>query len=360
MPVLFQGFSLHNFFGYVTMRSCMRTIFGILCAFLIAQSAAVAGKGLTVTGVRYFTYAGFTRIVFETEETAPYVLTTSGDGKTLSFSSYGGAFVLKSAQLPQINDGVVKGMEHSREGDHRSVIITLGPAAGEAKDFVLRGPDRIVVDVLRGAAPALPPEAAAAKAPVVVIDAGHGGSETGIVTGQGVEKSLTLDLANAVRQLLKKSAVKMTVLLTREHDEAMTLDERSAFSNASGALLFVSLHAAPVADARVFILDPDEGQTTASPGGPSDFLGYDAVSEQQQMLWGTQQARHSQESGRFGRSLARTLSAKEAAEPEQAPLAQLMAVDAAAVLVETGTGMNRGRAAEAIAQGIEQYVREKR
>ena len=344
------------------MPACMRTIAGILCAFLIAvpAAAAVADKGLTVRGVRYFTYPGFTRIVFETEEAAPYVLTRSGDGKTLYFSSYGGPFVLRSPQLPLINDGVVKGMELRQERDHRSIIITLGPAAGDAKDFVLRGPDRIVVDVRRGAAPADVPEALAAKAPVVVVDAGHGGADTGIVAVQGVEKALTLDLANAVRKILKASGIKMTVLLTREQDQQMTLDERSGFANAAGAVLFVSLHAALGHDARVFILDPDEGQTSSSSGGPSDFLGYDAMSEQQQVLWGTQQARHAQESGRFGRSMVRALTASEAAEPEQAPLAQLKAVDAAAVLIETGMAMNRGKAAEAIAREIGHYVREKR
>ena len=110
----------------------------------------------------------------------------------------------------------------------------------------------------------------------------------------------------------------------------------------------------------MFILDPDEGQSSPSTGRPSDFLGFDAVSEQQQMLWGTQQARHSPESGRLGRDIARALVAREGAEPAQAPLAQLKAVDAAAVLIETGTAMSRGKTAEAIAQGIEQYVSEKR
>jgi N-acetylmuramoyl-L-alanine amidase len=340
----------------------MRTIAGILFMLLITcpAVAATAENGLSVKGVRYFSYSGFTRIVFETEEAAPYVLTRSGDGKTLYFSSYGGPFILKSPQLPQINDGVVRGMEFRQERDHRSVIIMLGPAAGEAKDFVLRGPDRIVVDVLRGAAPAAVPEALAAKAPVVVIDAGHGGAETGIVTGQGMEKTLTLDLAHSVRKLLRKSGVKMTVLLAREHDQAMTVDERAAFSNAARAFLFVSLHAAPGQDVRVFILDPDEGQLSASSGGTSDFQGYDAMSEQQQMLWGTQQARHAQESGRFGRNMARAFSASETAEPEQAPLVQLKAVDAAAVLIETGMTVNRGKTAEVIAREIEQYVREKR
>jgi N-acetylmuramoyl-L-alanine amidase len=341
----------------------MRTIIGSLCACLVffSSGAYAVEKGLAIKGVRYFSYSGFTRIVFEAEEAAPYVLTRSGDGRTLHFSSYGVPFTSKVAQLPVINDGVVKGMELRQDGEHRSLLITLGPAAGDTKDFVLRGPDRIVVDVLRGAMIAPPLAAPGAKAPVIVLDPGHGGTEAGIVTGQGVEKALTLELANSIKKILRKSGTRMTVVLTREQDQAVTLDERAAFANTSGAFLFVSLHAAQGAAGRVFILDPDEGQASpSSTGRPSDFLGFDAVSEQQQMLWGTQQAGHSQESGRLGRDIARALAAQEGAEPAQAPLSHLKAVDAAAVLIEAGSAMNRGKAAEAIAQGIEQYVREKR
>ena len=338
----------------------MRTIAGMLCACLIALAAGSSGaeKGLTVKNVRHFSYPGFTRIVFEAEEAAPYVLTRSGDGRSLYFSSYGGPFALTAPQLPTINDGVVGGMEFRQDGDHRAIIITLGPAAGDAKDFVLRGPDRIVVDVLRGAAVA--PEASAAQSLIVVIDPGHGGVDTGIVTGQGVEKVLTLELAKAVRKRLLRGAMKMKVLLTRETDQAVSIDERAAFANTSGAHLFVSLHAATGSGGRVFILDPDEGQSSQTFGGPADFLGFDAVSDLQQMRWGTQQARHAQESGRLGRSVTRAFAARDENEPEQAPLAQLKAVDAAAVLLETGIGLNRTKAAESIVQGIEQYAREKR
>jgi len=344
------------------MPACMRTIIGFLCACLIffSSGAIAAEKGLAIKGVRFFSYSGFTRIVFEAEDAAPYVLTRSSDGRTLHFSSYGVPFTFKVTQLPVINDGVVKGMELRQDGEHRSLLIMLGPAAGDAKDFVLRGPDRIVVDVLRGAAIAPPTESSGAKAPVIVLDPGHGGTETGMVTGQGVEKALMLDLAISIRKILRKSGAKMTVILTREQDQTVTLDERAAFSNSSGAFLFVSLHASQGSSGRVFILDPDEGQSSPSAGRSSDFIGFDAGSEQQQMLWGTQQAGHSQESGRLGREIARALAAREGAEPAQAPLAQLKAVDAAAVLVEAGTAMNRGKAAEAIAQGIERYVTEKR
>jgi N-acetylmuramoyl-L-alanine amidase len=344
------------------MPTCMQTIIGSLCACLIffSSDALAAEKGLAIKGVRFFSYSGFTRIVFEAEEAAPYVVTRPGDGRTLHFSSYGGPFTFKGTQLPVINDGVVKGMELRQDGEHRSLIITLGPAAGDFKDFVLRGPDRIVVDVLRGAAIAPLPESLVAKAPVIVLDPGHGGTETGIITGQGVEKVLMLELAVNIRRILRKSGTKMTVVLTREQDQTATLDERAAFANASGAFLFVSLHASKGSAGRVFILDPNEGNSSPSAGRSSDFLSFDASSEQHQMLWGTQQAGHSQESGRLGRDIARALAAQEGAEPAQAPLAQLKAVDSAAVLIEAGTAMSRGKAAEAIAKGIEQYVREKR
>lgn len=350
---------MHKITGCASMPFCMRAIARILCALLAAAafSAVAADKGLVVKGIRYFSYAGFTRVVFEIEEAAPYVLTRSGDGKSLYFSSYGGPFTIAAQQLPQINDGTVKSLSQRQDRDSRAIIIALGPAAGDVKDFVLRGPDRIVVDVLRGAAPAAP---VGSKAPVVVLDAGHGGDSAGVVTPQGTEKAITLELAHAVRKLLKKSGTAMTVLLTREQDRMLTADERAAFTNASGALLFVSLHAAHGSGSRVFILDPDEGRPASFVVGRSDFQGYDAQGDQQQQPWGTQQAGHAEESGRFGRFMARLLAANESAEPEQAPLAQLRPVDAAAAIIETGAAVNRGKTAEAIALGIERYVREKR
>jgi N-acetylmuramoyl-L-alanine amidase len=214
----------------------MRTIIGYLCACLVLLSpgAVAAEKGLAIKGVRYFSYSGFTRIVFEAEEAAPYVLTRSGDGRTLHFSSYGGPFTTTVAQFPVINDGVVKSIELRQDGAHRSLLITLGPAAGDAKDFVLRGPDRIVVDVLRGAAIATPAEAPEGKASVIVLDPGHGGSETGIVTGQGMEKALMLELAISIRRILKKSGTRMTVPYERA---GSFHDPRRGGAPTSGVLL---------------------------------------------------------------------------------------------------------------------------
>ena len=150
------------------------------------------------------------------------------------------------------------------------------------------------------------------------------------------------------------------MVLTRDRDKALTLDERAAASNAAGALLFVSIHIANYTAPRVYVQDlfDEQGTQTARPVS-GDFLGYEAGSEQQEMLWGKQQAAHARESGALGRTLARHFAGQDSAEPVQATLVLLKAVDAAAVMIETGVAVDRSIAAEAIASGIERYVREK-
>jgi len=192
----------------------------------------------------------------------------------------------------------------------------------------------------------------------VMLDPGHGGRETGISTSQIAEKNFTLGVALSVRKNLGRNP-RLKVLLTREKDLPLSPEERMAASNASGAQIFISIHGTSSATAQVYLqdfLDDAPVQTTRPAGG--DFLGFETGSEQQQMLWGRQQAAHVRESGMLGRSIATQLAGKDTAEPAQAPLAVLKAVDAAAVLVECSMMQDGQKAAEAIAEGIERYVRQ--
>jgi N-acetylmuramoyl-L-alanine amidase len=336
----------------------MRKAIKLILIFLLTLPVAAlpAEKGLAVKEVRFFSYAAFTRIVFELEEAAPYVLTRAADGRSLQFAAYDGPFTLKGP-LPSISDGVVSGVERKDDAGRTFILISLDAAAGEAKDFVLRGPDRIVVDITKGAAPAPAPQPG--RPVVVVLDAGHGGNDTGIVTARGQEKTITLELAQAIRRTLQKDP-RLRVVLTREKDQALSLDERAAFANSAGAAVFVSIHAAPGMDGRVYILDPEDMAAPAARPVKKDFLSFDAGSERQDLLWGRQQAAHAHESGALGRLLARQLDGGNGAEPVQAPLAGLKAVDAAAVVIEVGAGQDRAKIAEAAGKGIEQYVRENR
>lgn len=77
---------------------------------------------------------------------------------------------------------------------------------------------------------------------LVVIDPGHGGSNTGtrnVVTGR-YEKDYTLDWARRLKPLLEQSGWR--VMLTRTNDVEMKLPERVAFAEAQHANLFLSLH----------------------------------------------------------------------------------------------------------------------
>jgi N-acetylmuramoyl-L-alanine amidase len=67
------------------------------------------------------------------------------------------------------------------------LLIRLEGAAGDVKDFTLRGPDRIVLDINRGTASA-GVAAVGDKPVVIVLDPGHGGKDSGIVTAQGMKR----------------------------------------------------------------------------------------------------------------------------------------------------------------------------
>ena len=77
---------------------------------------------------------------------------------------------------------------------------------------------------------------------VIVIDPGHGGSNTGTksVLGNHFEKEYTLDWAKRLKPLLEAGG--WTVFLTHTNDVDMSLSNRVAFAEAHHADFFVSLH----------------------------------------------------------------------------------------------------------------------
>lgn len=87
------------------------------------------------------------------------------------------------------------------------------------------------------------PDAVAANASlrVIVIDPGHGGSETGAANTATLEKDLTLALARRLRSALQ-SRLGASVALTRDSDVLLTSEARVQIANNNQAGLFVSLH----------------------------------------------------------------------------------------------------------------------
>jgi N-acetylmuramoyl-L-alanine amidase len=76
----------------------------------------------------------------------------------------------------------------------------------------------------------------------VVIDPGHGGRDPGAHGQRGTEeKDITLKVALKLRDLLKKDPG-VRVLMTRERDVFVELEDRARFANGNDADLFVSIH----------------------------------------------------------------------------------------------------------------------
>jgi N-acetylmuramoyl-L-alanine amidase/putative methionine-R-sulfoxide reductase with GAF domain len=77
----------------------------------------------------------------------------------------------------------------------------------------------------------------------IVVDAGHGGWDLGTVGRRGLlEKDLVLEIAQRLGKLLE-SRLGADVILTRNNDNYIPLDERAGVANQAQADLFVSVHA---------------------------------------------------------------------------------------------------------------------
>ena len=77
---------------------------------------------------------------------------------------------------------------------------------------------------------------------VVVLDPGHGGKDPGAEAGGYRESNLMLELALAVKESLIRNT-DFKVILTRNEDVFLSLDDRITIATQSGANLFISLHA---------------------------------------------------------------------------------------------------------------------
>jgi N-acetylmuramoyl-L-alanine amidase len=117
------------------------------------------------------------------------------------------------------------------------------------------------VDFEMDTAPARPVLGPDNKIDVIVIDPGHGGDDYGAI-GQGGtrEKEVVLNISKKLAALIRKDK-KFQVVMTRDRDKTLTLEERAKIANDAGADLFISIHAnaSPKRNVRgwnVFFLAP--------------------------------------------------------------------------------------------------------
>jgi N-acetylmuramoyl-L-alanine amidase len=212
-------------------------------------------------------------------------------------------------------------------------------------------------------APALQPRPSVRPpAPLVMLDPGHGGKDPGAIGVSGTyEKQVSLATAFELKRQLEASG-RYRVALTRARDVFVPLDDRVAKAQASGAALFVSMHADALSDhavrgASVYTLanTPSDAQTAAlaqRENSADRFAGSgwrNTPPEVSRILASLIRQETRIGSGRLSRSLVGSLDQDLPMLPNperHAGFVVLKAVDIPSVLVEMGFMSNRNDEAE--------------
>jgi N-acetylmuramoyl-L-alanine amidase len=239
-----------------------------------------------------------------------------------------------------------------------SASIEYREKGSTARAYPLVSPERLVIEIGR-AAPArvLSPVAAPQAAPslTIVIDPGHGGSETGAVGPGGLEeKDVTLQIARRLAATLPKTLA-CRVLLTRDSDTVISLDDRTSMANRERADLFLSIHAnssrAPGArgsETYYLSLEASDklsqeiasrenqaasaGETPGAASSPARNPDLDFI------LWDLAQTAHLKESSELAEAAQEELNAVSGTGNrgiKQAPFRVLVGATMPAVLIET-------------------------
>ena len=255
-----------------------------------------------------------------------------------------------------------------RNIDATSIGVDLGPRFSSFRSTTQPNDNatRLTIDVLgaqtENAQPATPPPAPtegqpsltpiAATVRAVAIDPGHGAEDTGAKGPAGtLEKDLTLSVARRLKALLE-TRLGVRVIMTRDDDQAITIENRSALANNNKADLLISLHAnasfrTEVAGATTYVAAFNEADL-ANEGLAPDRLpvfggGLRAIDV---VPWNLAQIPHRDRSEQLAQMVAASLSGQVpvAARPvEHAPLRVLESANMPAVLLEMGYLTNPGQ-----------------
>lgn len=235
------------------------------------------GPPATLTEVRYWSNEDYTRVVLQLDKEVQFHKEILHEPDRIYFD-------LENTRVPPELSGKVYDVnglfiKRIRVGENRPNVTRVVLDFKEINQhtvFALYDPFRIVIDT-RGyraeqaageaagggradTTPSPGPDAAQPPSPTiqgswtltrtlglkvgkVALDPGHGGEDTGTIGPTGLrEKDVVLDIALRLRDLLV-NRLGVEVIMTREDDRFVPLEERTAIANERGADLFVSIHA---------------------------------------------------------------------------------------------------------------------
>lgn len=281
-------------FGHVLKNSGKRglaaMIAGTLCVAVAAVSQASAAAG-GVVKVRLGGDRSETRIVIDLDRSATGKVVSDGAGDRRLVIALPGVGAVSGLQGG--GQGLVGAWTVENTPTGARLKVDLASDAVIKRRFLLPPADgatsyRYVIDLASGSAPQ--PKAPALRADgvtlisnpapmrapplalkkIVVIDAGHGGKDPGAIGSSGAEKEVTLAAAQALKTRLERTG-RYRVVMTRDSDVYVPLENRVPIARRAGADLFISLHA-------------DSGPTTQTRGASVYTLADRAVSRSAKLV----------------------------------------------------------------------------
>ena len=216
----------------------------------------------SVRNVRYHKHRRYSRVVLDLKKPADYS-TKRTENPPQVIITLKKTILGKKSRNGIHKEGFPTNMT-VRESKPHAVTITLDMRAlSKYKIMALKKPYRLVVDLYPGPAksqkvsiptpkprpsPAIvqperrPPPVKPGNKMLIVLDPGHGGKDPGALGRRGTrEKDIVLKIAKLVKEKITKR-LGAKVLLTRETDVFIKLEDRAEFANSKKADLFVSIH----------------------------------------------------------------------------------------------------------------------
>jgi N-acetylmuramoyl-L-alanine amidase len=376
----------------------------VCLALLAAMAVPAAAQGPSVLKVQIKDFADYSRVIIETAQPLAFNFERSGAVLKVKMDS---PRTLRLQGEP-VTSQAIKSLSWAKQGITYILSIEVKVRDFSYNFFTLNKPFQLMIDIrpeapLPGRAEKTAPAPIVTPAPVepvifertppagpkglrtIVIDPGHGGLESGARGRFGtLEKEVTLGIALKLKALIERNLA-LRVVLTRDKDIEVGLENRAALANNNAAMLFISIHAngsyrKNSNGSEVYFLNlnavDEETRRLAylenNTGELEQKMDQQDANDLRMILWDMAQSSFIKQSGQLAEFIQvelNTLLGTANRGIKQAPFKVLTEVACPAVLVETAFISNpeeerklsnaefQGHVAQAIYSGLVNYIK---
>ncbi|MGE5303353.1 MAG: N-acetylmuramoyl-L-alanine amidase [Alphaproteobacteria bacterium] len=238
-----------------------------------SADGTVGSDKARLSAVRYLSSTNYTRVMMDLSREVRFEThrlkedAAKGLPPRIYIDIFGAQLAMDSKEPLKVDDGLLRQVRVGQFSQDVVRVVLDMNSLRHHNAFMLPDPYRLVIDI-QGQNTSQPaaaltkakttvPAAKGTKPPAagvrkIVLDPGHGGRDPGAIGAGGIaEKDLVLSVARKLARKLRRE-MGIEVVLTRQDDSFVRLEDRTAIANAENADLFVSLHmnASPSGEAR--------------------------------------------------------------------------------------------------------------